>query len=225
MKRHLLFGTLCVFVMFAVKFCMFLNYLATSEAKWSVSFVNKTALENPVVKVRIAGYDIPVKPGQEAFWGPDGDVEEVKTPCGTHAVVTDLSNSQTELDITLYPGDEPPLPKNMVVTNAEGAYLLRRDTGYDFEKDCLGTLPCGTRVRAIKRGAPLTQALRREDERTEFPPWVTKEKLWTGSVGISAPWIKVSIPKEARKGTKFPRTAWVFGGNLAEAKDAEGEGE
>lgn len=61
MKKHILFFVICVFVMLAVKFCMFLNYLATTEAKWSVSFVNKTALENPVVKVRIDGYDIPVK--------------------------------------------------------------------------------------------------------------------------------------------------------------------
>lgn len=216
MKKHILFFVICLFVMFAVKFCMFLNYLATSEAKWSVSFVNKTTLENPVVKVRIDGYDIPVKQGQEAFWGPDGDVEKVKSPRGTHAVVTDLSNSQTELDITLYPGDEPPLPENMVVTNAEGAYLLRRDTGYDFEKDCLGVLPCGTRVRAIKRGAPLTAAVR-DDNRTQFPPWVTKTEEWQSY--ISAPWIKISIPKEARKNGNLPRTAWVFGGDLLEAQN------
>ena len=218
MKKHILFFVICVFVMLAVKFCMFLNSLATSEAKWSVSFVNKTALENPVVKVRIDGYDIPLKQGQEAFWGPAGDVEKVITPRGTHAVVTDLSNSQTELDITLYPGDEPPLPKNMVVTNAEGAYLLKRDTDYDFDKDCLRILPCGTRVRAIKRGAPLTRGLESDDNRTQFPPWVTKtEKCWPC---ISAPWIKISIPKEARKNGKLPRTAWVFGGDLSEAQNA-----
>lgn len=207
---------ICVFVMFAVKFCMFLNYLATTEAKWSVSFVNKTALENPVVKVRIDGYDIPIKTDDCAFWGPDGDVENVKSPRGTYAVVTGLS-SQCTVDITLYPGDEPPLPKNMVVTNAEGAYLLRRDTGYDFEKDCLGVLPCGTRVRAIKRGAPLTAAVR-DDNRTQFPPWVTKTE--EGHPCISAPWIKISIPKEARKDGNLPRTAWVFGGDLSEAQNA-----
>ena len=209
---------ICVFVMFAVKFCMFLNSLATNEAKWSVSFVNKTALENPVVKVRIDGYDIPITTDNSAFWGPVGDVEKVKTPRGTHAVVTDLSNSQTELDITLYPGDEPPLPKNMVVTNAEGAYLLKRDTGYDFDKDCLGILPCGTRVRAIKRGAPRTRCLESDDNRTQFPPWVTKNE--GGWPGISAPWIKISIPKEARKDGNLPRAAWVFGGDLSEAQNA-----
>lgn len=215
MKKHILFFVICVFVMFAVKFCMFLNYLATTEAKWSVSFVNKTALENPVVKVRIDGYDIPVKQGQEAFWGPAGDVEKVKSPRGTYAVVTGLS-SQWTVDITLYPGDEPLLPKNMVVTNVEGAYLLRRDTGYDFEKDCLGVLPCGTRVRAIKSGAPLTEAMR-DDNRTQFPPWVTKTEEWQSY--ISAPWIKISIPKEARKNVNLPRTAWVFGGDLSEAQN------
>lgn len=215
MKKHILFFVICVFVMLAVKCCMFLNSLATTEAKWSVSFVNKTALENPVVKVRIDGYDIPVKQGQEAFWGPDGDVEKVKSPRGTYAVVTGLS-SQCTVDITLYPGNEPPLPKNMVVTNAEGAYLLRRDTGYDFEKDCLGILPCGTRVRAIKRGAPLTEAVR-DDNRTQFPPWVTKTEEWQSY--ISAPWIKISIPKEARKNGNLPRTAWVFGGDLSEAQN------
>ena len=207
---------ICVFVMFAVKFCMFLNYLATTEAKWSVSFVNKTSLENPVVKVRIDGHDIPITTDNSAFWGPAGDVEKVKSPRGTHAVVTGLS-SQWTVDITLYPGDEPPLPKNMVVTNAEGAYLLRRDTGYDFEKDCLGVLPCGTRVRAIKRGAPLTEAVR-DDNRTQFPPWVTKTEKWQPC--ISAPWIKISIPKEARKDGNLPRSAWVFGGDLSEAQNA-----
>lgn len=206
---------ICVFVMFAVKFCMFLNYLATTEAKWSVSFVNKTALENPVVKMRIDGHDIPIKTDDRAFWGPAGDVEKIKTPRGTHAVVTGLS-SQWTVDITLYPGDEPPLPKNMVVTNAEGAYLLRRDTGYDFDKDCLGILPCGTRVRAIKRGAPLTEAVR-DDNRTQFPPWVTKTEKWQPC--ISAPWIKISIPKEARKDGNLPRAAWVFGGDLSEAQN------
>lgn len=215
MKKHILFFVICVFVMLAVKFCMFLNYLSTTEAKWSVSFVNKTALENPVVKVRIDGYDIPVKQGQEAFWGPDGDVEKVKSPRGTYAVVTGLS-SQCTVDITLYPGNEPPLPKNMVVTNAEGAYLLKRDTDYDFDKDCLGILPCGTRVRAIKRGAPLTAAVR-DDNRTQFPPWVTKTEEWQSY--ISAPWIKISIPKEARKNGNLPRTAWVFGGDLSEAQN------
>ena len=216
MKKYILFFVICVFVMFAVKFCMFLNYLSTTEAKWSVSFVNKTALENPVVKVRIDGYDIPLKQGQEAFWGPAGDVEKVITPRGTHAVVTDLSNSQTELDITLYPGDEPPLPENMVVTNAEGAYLLKRDTGYDFDKDCLGILPCGTHVRAIKRGAPHTESVR-DDNRTQFPPWVIKTEKCRPC--ISAPWIKISIPKEARKNGNLPRTAWVFGGDLSEAQN------
>ena len=216
MKKHILFFVICVFVMFAVKFCMFLNYLATTEAKWSVSFVNKTSLENPVVKVRIDGHDIPITTDNSAFWGPAGDVEKVKSPRGTHAVVTGLS-SQWTVDITLYPGDEPPLPKNMVVTNAEGAYLLRRDTGYDFEKDCLGVLPCGTRVRAIKRGAPLTEAVR-DDNRTQFPPWVTKTEKWQPC--ISAPWIKISIPKEARKDGNLPRSAWVFGGDLSEAQNA-----
>lgn len=215
MKKHILFFVICVFVMFAVKFCMFLNYLATTEAKWSVSFVNKTSLENPVVKVRIDGYDIPVKQGQEAFWGPAGDVEKVKSPRGTYAVVTGLS-SQWTVDITLYPGEEPSLPKNMVVTNAEGAYLLKRDTDYGFDKDCLGILPCGTRVRAIKRGAPLTEAVR-DDNRTQFPPWVTKTEEWQPY--ISAPWIKISIPKEARKNGNLPRTAWVFGGDLSEAQN------
>lgn len=215
MKKHILFFVICVFVMLVVKFCMFLNYLATTEAKWSVSFVNKTALENPVVKVRIDGHDIPVKQGQEVFWGPAGDVEKVKSPRGTYAVVTGLS-SQWTVDITLYPGDEPLLPKNMVVTNVEGAYLLRRDTGYDFEKDCLGVLPCGTRVRAIKSGAPLTEAMR-DDNRTQFPPWVTKTEEWQSY--ISAPWIKISIPKEARKNGNLPRTAWVFGGDLSEAQN------
>lgn len=218
MKKHILFFVICVFVMFAVKFCMFLNFLATTEAKWSVSFVNKTSLENPVVKVRIDGYDIPITIDDRAFWGPAGDVEKVKTPRGTYAVVTDLSNSQTELDITLYPGDEPPIPKNMVVTKAEGAYLLKRDTDYDFDKDCLGILPCGTRVRAIKRGAPLTRGLESDDNRTQFPPWVTKtEKRW---LCISAPWIKISIPKEARKNGNLPSAAWVFGGDLSEAQNA-----
>lgn len=215
MKKHILFFVICVFVMLVVKFCMFLNYLSTTEAKWSVSFVNKTALENPVVKVRIDGYDIPVKQGQEAFWGPAGDVEKVKSPRGTYAVVTGLS-SQWTVDITLYPGDEPLLPKNMVVTNAEGAYLLKRDTDYDFDKDCLGILPCGTRVRAIKRGAPLTEAVR-DDNRTQFPPWVTKTEEWQSY--ISAPWIKISIPKEARKNGNLPRTAWVFGGDLSGAQN------
>ena len=181
-----------------------------------MSFVNKTALENPVVKVRIDGYDIPIKTDDRAFWGPVGDVEKVITPRGTYAVVTDLSNSQTELDITLYPGDEPPLPENMVVTKAEGAYLLKRDTDYDFDKDCLGILPCGTRVRAIKRGAPLTRGLESDDNRTQFPPWVTKtEKCWPC---ISAPWIKISIPKEARKNGNLPRTAWVFAATFQKRK-------
>ena len=207
---------ICVFVMLAVKFCMFLNYLATTEAKWSVSFVNKTSLENPVVKVRIDGHDIPITTDNSAFWGPAGDVEKVITPRGTHAVVTGLS-SQWTVDITLYPGDEPPLPENMVVTNAEGAYLLKRDTDYDFDKDCLGILPCGTRVRAIKRGAPLTEAVR-DDNRTQFPPWVTKTEKYRPC--ISAPWIKISIPKEARKDGNLPRAAWVFGGDLSEAQNA-----
>ncbi len=216
MKKHILFFVICVFVMLAVKFCMFLNYLATTEAKWSVSFVNKTSLENPVVKVRIDGHDIPITTDNSAFWGPAGDVEKVITPRGTHAVVTGLS-SQWTVDITLYPGDEPPLPENMVVTNAEGAYLLKRDTDYDFDKDCLGILPCGTRVRAIKRGAPLTEAVR-DDNRTQFPPWVTKTEKYRPC--ISAPWIKISIPKEARKDGNLPRAAWVFGGDLSEAQNA-----
>ena len=74
------------------------------------------------------------------------------------------------------------------------------------------------RVRAIKRGAPRTRCLESDDNRIQFPLWVTKtEKCWPC---ISAPWIKISIPKEARKDGNLPRTAWVFGGDLSEAQNA-----
>lgn len=45
MKKHILFFVICVFVMFAVKFCMFLNYLATTEAKVSAKELQRKAEE------------------------------------------------------------------------------------------------------------------------------------------------------------------------------------
>ena len=202
--------------MLTVKFCSICNFLATCEAKWSVSFVNKTNLEAPEVKVRIDGYYVTIKYGQEAFWGPYGDVEKVKTPRGTHAVVTNLNTIQTCLDITLYPGDEPPLPETMVVS-AERAFLLKRDAGCDFKQDLLGVLPQGTKVRPLKRGAPVTELLSFYEGQTDFPPWVTLTEDPLGSY-VSAPFIKVEIPKEVCKKWGLPKRAWIIGNQLSEEK-------
>ncbi len=83
LKKEILVGLVCASAMLAIKFCSICNFLATCEAKWALTFVNRTNLENPELKVMIDGHYITVKSGQNAFWGPYGDVEKIKTPRGT----------------------------------------------------------------------------------------------------------------------------------------------
>lgn len=197
-KAFLIFG-ICVAVMFTVKICSIANFFATAEAKWTLHFDNQTNLENPEVKIKIDGLYVTVTPENKAFWGPDGEVESFKAPKGTHVVVTYLTNSWTELDFSLYPGDEPSLPKEMIVCVKEGAYLWKHNTENDLDKDLIGVLPFGTVVKTIKAGAPATYVV--SDE------YVTSNK------------IKVIIPKEVRKEFNLPKTAWIFGGDLKSVSD------
>ncbi|MBP5575591.1 MAG: hypothetical protein J6X67_02360 [Treponema sp.] len=217
MKKEILFGLVCVSAMLAIKFCSICNFLATCEAKWALTFVNRTNLENPELKVRIDGHYVTVKSGQNAFWGPYGDVEKIKTPRGTHAVVTDLSNSQTWLSIILCPEDEPPLPK-MLVVSTEKAYLWKHDAGRYTGEVSFALLPRGTKVRPLKRGSIFTASVKPRSKEENFPNWVTDEAL---DDYVCIPWVKVEIPKEARKKWGLPRTAWLFGGDLSEVNEVK----
>ena len=217
LKKEILVGLVCASAMLAIKFCSICNFLATCEATWDLTFVNRTNLENPELKVMIDGHYITVKSGQNAFWGPYGDVEKIKTPRGTHAVVTDLSNSQTWLSIILCPGDEPPLPKTLVVS-AEKAYLWKHDAGRHTGEVSFALLPRGTKVRPVKRGSPLTESVKPCNGEDDFPQWAREEAL---DDYVSIPWVKVELPKEERKKWGLPRTAWLFGGDLSEVDEVD----
>ena len=198
-----------------IKFCTSCNGLASSGAKWSLTFVNRTNLENPEVTLKIDGHYKIVKSGQDAFWGPDGDVEKIiKTPRGTHAVITELSNSQNWLSLILCPGDEPPLPKTLVVSS-EKAYLWKHDAGRYKGEVSFALLPRGTKVHPVKRGSPFTASVKPCNGEEDFPKWVREEAL---NEYVSIPWVKVELPKEARKKWGLPRTAWLFGGDLSDVE-------
>ncbi len=204
-KRFVVLASIGFFIVFAIKACIVLNDFYAMEAKWDVNIKNCTSIENPSVKIIIDGYGVSVSADERRFWGPAGDVEKIITPPGTYAVVTDLSNIQTDLNLILYEGKEPSLPKEMLVID-EKACLLRKDHGINFEKDCLGKIPYGTKLKVLKKGAPATYCITRENGEHEL---------------VSSSWIKVVIPGKIRKENNLPRTGWVFGGYLSENSDKE----
>lgn len=200
-KRIFLIFWICVAVLITVKVCLVIKFLATVEAKWTLDFDNQTELENPEVKIKIDGLYVTVTPDNKRFWGPFGEVESFKTPKGTHVVVTYLTNSWTDLEFTLYPGDEPPLPEEMIVCINEGTSLWKRNTELEFDRDFIGVLPYGTVVKTVKVGAPYTVANSGEH--------------------ITANNIKIIIPKDVRKKFHLPKKAWVFGGDLKAVSEVD----